>query len=708
MRHMKIETAADGFATLTLDNADESMNLVSDAFIAEIMEVTAQIAADDGVKGVILTSGKPAFMAGADLKLLVQGYDTMTLKSAYAFSQKASAIHRAMETSGKPWVAMMNGLALGGGFELALACHYRILVDDPKAVVGLPEVNVGLLPGSGGTQRLIRIAGVKVGTELLLSGRAVKGAEALALGIVDAVLPASEMDAAARAWLATNPDPIKPWDVKGYALAEQRGLIVPEYSGQMMFASGSIAKSGYNLPAPIAILSCIYEGAILPFDKALSVESKYFAKLLTSPVSRNIIRTTFLSKGAAERGAGRPAGIPKAEFKKIGVLGAGMMGAGIALVSAQAGVDVVLIDRDVESATKGKAYSQTVLGKQITRGNMTQDKADAILARITPTDDFALLEGCDLIIEAVFEDIDIKAETTRKAEAIIPTTTVYASNTSTLPISTLAEASARPDQFIGLHFFSPVDRMGLVEIIKGAKTTPATLAVALDFVAKLRKTPIVVNDSRGFYTSRVFQTLIHEGGAMLEEGVPPAVIENAAKAVGMPVGPLALLDELTFDLPLKIVEQAIEQEGSKYIVPAGVSAMKKMKAQGRSGRKKGGGFYDYPAEGGKKLWSGLADIFPVSDGYNVEELKQRFLYAQAIETARCREENVIETSQDGDLGSVYGWGFPAWTGGTLSYIDTIGVDKFVNECDRLAQKFGPRFAPSPWLRDRAASGTNFY
>jgi 3-hydroxyacyl-CoA dehydrogenase / enoyl-CoA hydratase / 3-hydroxybutyryl-CoA epimerase len=708
MRHMKIETAADGFATLTLDNADESMNLVSDAFIAEMMEATAQIAADDGIKGVILTSGKPAFMAGADLKLLVQGYETMTLKTAFAFSQKASAMHRAMETSGKPWVAVMNGLALGGGFELALACHYRILVDDPKAVVGLPEVGVGLLPGSGGTQRLIRIAGMKIGTELLLSGRAVKGAEALALGIVDAVIPASEMDAAARAWLDTGPDPVKPWDVKGYALPEQRGLIIPEYSGQMMMASGSVAKSGYNLPAPIAILSCIYEGAILPFDKALAVESKYFAKLLTSPVSRNIIRTTFLSKGAAERGAGRPKDIAKTEFKKIGVLGAGMMGAGIALVSAQVGVDVVLIDRDVESATKGKAYSETVLGKQISRGTMTQDKADAILARITPTNDFALLEGCDLIIEAVFEDIEIKAETTRKAEAIIPATTVYASNTSTLPISTLAEASARPDQFIGLHFFSPVDRMGLVEIIKGAKTSPATLAVALDFVAKLRKTPIVVNDSRGFYTSRVFQTLIHEGGAMLEEGVPPAVIENAAKAVGMPVGPLALLDELTFDLPLKIVEQAIEQEGSKYIVPAGVSAMKKMKAQGRSGRKTGGGFYDYPAEGGKKLWNGLADIFPVSADYDVEELKQRFLYAQAIETARCREENVIETSEDGDLGSVYGWGFPSWTGGTLSYIDTIGVAQFVTECDRLAQKFGPRFAPSAWLRDRAAAGTNFY
>ncbi len=708
MRHMKIEKAADGFATLTLDNADESMNLVSDAFIAEMMEATAQIATDESIKGVILTSAKPAFMAGADLKLLVQGYETLTLKGAYAFSQKASAMHRAMETSGKPWVAVMNGLALGGGFELALACHYRILVDDPKAVVGLPEVNVGLLPGSGGTQRIIRIAGVKVGTELLLSGRAVKGAEALSLRIVDAVVPAAEMDATARAWLTTGPNPVKPWDVKGYALPEQRGLIIPEYSAGMMMTAGSVAKSGYNLPAPIAILSCIYEGAILPFDKALSVESKYFAKLLTSPVSRNIIRTTFLSKGAAERGARRPVGVPKAEFRKIGVLGAGMMGAGIALVSAQAGCDVILIDRDMESAAKGKAYSETAFGKQVARGGMTQEKADSILARITPADDFAQLEGCDLIIEAVFEDIGIKAETTRKAEAIIPTTTVYASNTSTLPISKLAEASARPDQFIGLHFFSPVDRMGLVEIIKGAKTSPETLAKALDFVAKLRKTPIVVNDSRGFYTSRVFQTLIHEGGAMLQEGVPPAVIENAAKAVGMPVGPLALLDELTFDLPLKIVEQAIEQEGEKYVIPAGVTAMKTMKKADRSGRKSGGGFYDYPAEGGKHLWTGLAALFPVAQDYDVEELKQRFLYAQAIETARCREENVIETSEDGDLGAVYGWGFPAWTGGTLSYIDTVGISKFVAECDRLAQKFGPRFTPSAWLRDKAASGNGFY
>lgn len=708
MRHLKIIRADDGFATLVMDNADESMNLVSDAFIAEMLDAIAQIAADEAIKGVILTSGKPAFMAGADLKQLVLGHATLTLKQAFDFSQKASGMHRAIETCGKPWVAVINGLALGGGFELALACHYRVLVDDPRAVVGLPEVNVGLLPGSGGTQRMLRLAGVQASMDLLLSGRAVSGSEALKLGIIDAVVEADQLDGTARAWLATNPDPVKPWDVKGYAMPEARGLIVPEYSANMMFATGSITKAGYNMPAPVAILSCIYEGSILPFDKALSVESKYFAKLLTNPVSRNIIRTTFLSKGAAERGARRPQGIAKTEFSKIGVLGAGMMGAGIALVSAQAGCDVILIDRDVETATKGKAYSVTALGKLVGRGSMTQDKADGTLARITPTDDFAHLAGCDLIIEAVFEDITIKAETTRKAEAVMPATAVYASNTSTLPITGLAEASARPDQFIGLHFFSPVERMGLVEIIKGEKTSPATLAVALDFVARLRKTPIVVNDSRGFYTSRVFQTLIHEGAAMLAEGVPPAVIENAAKAVGMPVGPLALLDELTFDLPLKIVDQAIEQVGESYVLPAGVGVLRTMKQHGRSGKKAAAGFYDYPPEGGKHLWNGLGEIFPVSPGYDVEQLKQRFLYAQAIETARCLEENVIETSEDGDLGAVYGWGFPGWTGGTLSYIDTVGITTFVGECDRLAQQLGPRFAPSAWLRARAASGQGFY
>ncbi|WP_404476600.1 3-hydroxyacyl-CoA dehydrogenase NAD-binding domain-containing protein [Novosphingobium sp. BL-52-GroH] len=708
METMRLDVAGDGIAILTLD-ADAPMNVVNDAFIADMEEATARIAGDDAIKGVVVTSAKKTFMAGADLKQLVNGFETLSVDDAYAFSKRATDMHRAIEHSGKPWVAAINGLALGGGFELALACHRRVLVDDPKAQVGLPEVNVGLLPGSGGVVRLGIIAGMKTALDLLLSGRSVGPAEALKLGIVDEVVPADRLVDAARAWLATGPDAVKPWDVKGWVPPQKKGLTVPEDSAAYMMAAGGLAKSGYNQPAPLAILNALFHGLQMPFDKALTVEGKYFAKLLTNPVSRNIIRTTFISKLAAEKGARRPEGFARFEARKVGVLGAGMMGAGIAHVSANAGIEVVLIDRDVATAEKGKAYSAKVLGKLVEKGKLAQDKADAVLARITPTDDFALLEGCDLVVEAVFEDTAIKAETTRKAEAVLPTGAIYASNTSTLPISQLAQASQRPDQFIGLHFFSPVDRMGLVEVIMGKQTSKETLAKGLDFIAQLRKTPIVVNDSRGFYTSRVFQTLIHEGAAMLGEGVPPAVIENAAKAVGMPVGPLALLDELTLDLPLKIVDQAIAEEGDAYTPPAGVAVMRRMKDEiGRSSRKTGGAFYEYPEGGKKHLWKGLGEHFPVKDSWDVEELKTRYLYAQAMETARCLEENVLETPQDADLGAIYGWGFPAWTGGTISYIDTVGLAAFVQESDRLAQLYGPRFLPSAWLRDKAARGEAFY
>ncbi|MDE2465619.1 MAG: enoyl-CoA hydratase/isomerase family protein [Alphaproteobacteria bacterium] len=710
MRHISIAVGSDGIAVLSMDHADESMNLVSEAWLAEMEAAIAQITADAAIKGVVLTSAKKAFMAGADLKKLVDGFCQMTRAEAYAYSQRATKMHRSIETCGKPWVAAVNGLALGGGFELALACHRRIVVDDPKAVIGLPEVNVGLLPGSGGTQRLPRIAGVKVALDLLLSGRSVQPSEALKLKIIDEVAPAADLLARAKAWLASAPDPIKPWDKKGYSIPESRGLLIPEAAAMYSAAVAGIAgKSGYNFPSPPAILSCVFEGVQLPFERALSVESKYFAKLLTDPVARNIIRTTFISKLAAEKGAGRPAAFSQSKVKKIGILGAGMMGGGIALVSALAGIDVVLLDRDLATAEKGKAYSLKVMSKEVDKGRRTQASVEEVLGRITPTDDFGRLEGVDMVVEAVFEDINIKADTTRRAEAVIPESAVFASNTSTLPISELAKASRRPEQFIGIHFFSPVDRMNLTEVIVGKKTSQATLAKALDFIAQLRKTPIVVSDSRGFYTSRVFQTLIHEGAAMLGEGVPPAVIENAAKAVGMPVGSLALLDELSFELPLKIVDQAIEQEGDKYVPPAGVTVLRKMRDEvGRGGRKSGGGFYDYPKDGKKHLWAGLTQHFPQTSDYNIEDLKRRFLYIQAIETVRCLEEGVLQTPQDADLGAVYGWGFPTWTGGTISYIETVGIANFVREADRLAQRYGARFSPSGLLRDKAKRGEGFY
>ena len=706
MQHMKIEKAADGFATLILDNADESMNVVSDAFIADMTEAAATIAADDSIKGVILTSAKKAFMAGADLKQLVRGYSK---QEAYAFSQRATQMHRAMETSGKPWVAALNGLALGGGFELALACHHRILVDDANAQVGLPEVNVGLLPGSGGTVRLGIIAGMKTALDLLLSGRSVGPAEALKLKIVDEVAPADQLMERARAWLVTGPDPVKPWDVKGWVPPQKKGMTVPEDALAYTLAAANIAKKGYNTPAPLAILACVFEGLQLPFDKALTVEGKYFAKLMSDPVATNIIRTSFISKQAAEKGARRPAGVPKSEVKKVGVLGAGMMGAGIAYVSANAGIEVVLLDRDVPTAEKGKAYSTKVQGKLIEKGKLTQSRADELLARITPTDDYALLEGCDLVVEAVFEDAGIKAETTRKAEAVIPASAVFGSNTSTLPISQLAQASSRPDKFIGTHFFSPVDRMGLVEVIRGKQTSDETLALTLDFIAQLRRTPIVVSDSRGFYTSRVFRMFIFEGVAMVEEGIEPARIENAAKSAGFPTGPLALLDEVTMELPVKIVDDAAGTEGNTYTIERGLPVLRKMIGMKRGSRKAGGGFYDYPEGASKHIWKGVAEHFPVAAQQpDQDELKQRFLYAQAMETARCLEEGVLETPQDADLGAVYGWGFPLWTGGTISYIDMIGIGEFVAQADGLAQKYGSRFLPSAWLRDKAGRGEAFY
>lgn len=710
MRHIKLETDADGIATLTLDNADQSMNVVSTEWLDELAEAIDAVKADQAIIGLIVTSAKKAFMAGADLKMLVRAYGTMTRTEAYAFSQHATKVHRALETMGKPVVAAINGLCLGGGFELALACHYRVLVDDPKALVGLPEVNVGLLPGSGGTQRLARIIGVKKALDVLLSGRSIKPAEAISIGMVDSVVPANKLLSAARDWLLSSPEAAQIWDAKGFSLPESRGMVLPEASAMFTMATaGVVGKAGYNLPAPAAILSCVFEGVQLPFDRALSIESKYFALLLTDPVARNIIRTSFVSRQAAEKGARRPAGIEKRHYKKVGILGAGMMGAGIALVAAQAGMDVVLIDQSMANAEKGKGYSVKVLAKRVAKNALAQDAADAILERITPSVDYDLLSDADLVVEAVFEDAEIKADVTRKAEAVLPAEAIFATNTSTLPITGLSDASSRPDQFIGLHFFSPVDRMALVEVIRGRNTSPKTLAHALDFIAQLRKTPIVVNDSRGFYTSRVYQTLIHEGAAMVAEGIRPAMVENAAKSAGFPVGPLALLDETTMDLPIKIVEIAIEEEGDAFTPPVGMLAMCKMRDLGRSSRKSGKGFYDYPENGRKALWPGLADVFPVSDEQpSMNELKTRFLYAQAMETARCLEEGVLETPEDADLGAVYGWGFPLYTGGPISYIDTIGIEEFVREADRLAQAYGPRFSPSAWLRERAASSRPFY
>ncbi|HEY0311957.1 MAG TPA: 3-hydroxyacyl-CoA dehydrogenase NAD-binding domain-containing protein [Allosphingosinicella sp.] len=708
MRYLKIDVS-EGIATLTLDAPDAAVNTVAPAWIAEMSQAIERLRDDVGVTGIIVASAKPGFMAGADLKFILDQASGMTPGEAFGFSQRATHMHRLLETCGKPVVAAMAGFALGGGYELALACNHRILADDSKAVVGMPEVTVGLLPGSGGTQRLPRIIGVARAAEVLLEGRTYAPAEALALGLVDEVVAKDEVLTRARTWLASAPDPARPWDKRGFAIPESDGLLKQSTAAFFTATTARLrARFGDNYPAPIAILSSIFEGVQVPIDKGLLVESRYFAKLLTSPVSRNIIRTTFIQKGMAEKGARRPDGVPKLKVATLGVLGAGMMGAAIAYVAAKAGMEVVLIDTSREAAEKGKDYSAKLLAKQLQKGVLTEQDADAILARIVPTVDYNALRGAELVIEAVFEDTSIKADVARRAEAAIGSEAIFASNTSTLPISGLAQAFGRPEDFIGLHFFSPVDRMSLVEVILGRATSKATLARALDFVTQIRKIPIVVNDSRGFYTSRVFQTFIHEGMELLREGVDPALIENAARNAGMPVGPLAVTDEVSLELPIKIVRQT-EAEEAGYRRPSSMQVMEKMVNElGRSGRKGGGGFYEYPEGGSKRLWRGLAEAFPVAAQQpSPSDVTKRLLYIQAIETARCLEERVLTHPADADLGSVYGWGFPSWTGGTLSLVETIGLPQFVAECDRLAQQHGARFAPTRQLREMAAAGQSF-
>ena len=707
---LKVESGA-GLATILLDQPNSSVNSVSPPWVEEMIAVFQALKADSNVRGIVVTSAKPGFMAGADLNFILEHAPGMTAEQAFEFSQRATFLHRLIETCGKPVVAAMPGFALGGGYELALACTYRVLADDPRAVVGLPEVNVGLLPGSGGTQRLPRMIGVPKAADVLLEGKSYTPAEALALGVVDQVVPQDKLSLAARTWLSSNPNPVRPWDVKGFKISESNGLLRQSTASFFTLATAKLlAKYGPNYPAPISILTCIFEGMQVPIDRGLLIESRHFAKLLTEMVSRNIIRTTFVNKGRAEKGARRPPGMPTTSFKKIGVLGAGMMGAGIAYVAAKAGINVLLLDSSPELAEAGKAYSVKRLARETKDGRTSEAHAAKVLSRIAPTASYSDLGGAELVIEAVFEDGLIKADVIKKAEAATAQSLLlFASNTSTLPITKLAEAFGRPEDFIGLHFFSPVERMALVEVIIGRQTNPESLARALDFVTQIRKTPIVVNDSRGFYTSRVFQTFIHEGIQLLREGVSAALIENAARQAGMPVGPLAVTDEVSLGLPIKIVHQA-EIEDPTFRRPDSMLVLEKMVQLERSGRKSGRGFYDYPSDGGRKsLWRGLPDVFPHAKSQpDVEQVKKRLLYVQSLETVRCLEEGVLTDPADGDLGAVFGWGFPAWTGGTLSLIDTVGVGEFVAECDRLSKQVGQRFAPSQKLREMAAQGRGFY
>ena len=732
----------DGIATITWDMPGRSMNVLNEASIAAYADALGKAQKDDKVKGIIITSGKDSFIAGADLQMLMAADTSDAAKLMAQFGQ-LQKLFRSQETGGKPIVAAINGTALGGGFEICLASHYRIAAANPKTKIGQPEVKIGLLPGAGGTQRIPRLVGVMNAAPVLLEGKDLTVDAAKGLGLIHEVVPAGELLAKAKAWLmapateqvvpeyagkgakAIDGRAVQPWDRKGFKVPGFPGGMVWSPVGVQTFIGGNAmiaAKTNGIYPAPKAIMSCVYEGLQLPFDTALKVETRYFVSLLRDPVAKSMIRTLFFGLQEANKLARRPKGVPKQEYKKIGILGAGLMGAGIATVSVQAGLDIVLVDRDQASADKGKGHIQAELDKMVSRGRLAKEKRDALLAKVTASGDFAALKGCELVIEAVFENREVKAEATKKAEAVLDKTAVFASNTSTLPITGLAEASARPENFIGLHFFSPVEKMPLVEIIVGKKTSPETLARSMDFVQKIRKTPIVVNDSRGFFTSRVCGAFISEGHRMLKEGIPAAMIENCARFAGMPVGPLALNDEVAIDLSWKIMDQTRKDaaaSGEKYEASGTEDILELMvKKLERFGRKNAKGFYEYPADGKKRLWPELAKHFPADPallyGEGEEklaketEIKKRLLYVQAVDTARCLESNVLTDPQDGDVGSIMGLGFAPQTGGAISLIDQVGVKKFVAECDALAQKYGSQFAVPKLLRDMAAKGESFY
>jgi len=713
---------ADGLLTLTIDLPGQSMNVINADFTSDLAAAIATIKVDATIKGVVITSGKASgFMAGADLKGMgglvggSGGESKSRMATLFENVYRLNKLFRDLETCGKPVAAAINGLALGGGLELALACHYRVCADNPKIALGLPEVLVGLFPGAGGTQRLPRLMGVQPALMYLTQGKTMSPQEALGFKVVNELAPAGEVVARAKAWALANPKAVAPWDEKGFKFPGGVGAFNPGFAQTFMGATAMTAKAtNHNMNAPIAMLSAVYEGSQLPIDTALRVESKYLAKVVADPQAGNMIRSLFVSKQAAEKGARRPANLAPMPAKKIAMLGAGLMGAGVAMVAAQAGIEVVLLDRDLAAAEKGKAYTAERLAKKRT----DPAKAEAVLARIHPTAHYADLAGCDLIIEAVFEDRGIKADVTKRVEAVVGADTIFGSNTSTLPITGLATAWSKPANFIGIHFFSPVEKMPLVEIIVGKETGPQAIGKALDFVAAIRKVPIVVNDSRGFYTSRCFGTYIQEGLALLSEGVGPALIENIGRHMGMPVGPLAVNDEVGLDLSLKVAKQTRADLGDAYKPSASEAVIEEMNALGRLGRKNGKGFYVYPDDGGKKyLWPELSATVATpgehSDATHAiratpEAVRERLLYRQLVECARCFAEGVLETPEDGDLGAIFGWGFAPFTGGPFSHMDTLGIANVVAILDGLTQRHGERFTPPQLLRDMAAAGETFY
>ncbi|UVC07566.1 enoyl-CoA hydratase/isomerase family protein [Rhizobium sp. TH2] len=721
-KNFTVETDTDGTALVTWDMPGKSMNVFTREVMDEIEAIVDATVADSAVKGVVFASGKSQFSGGADISMLNAMARTMeearasdpanATKKLFDAAGRMGWLWRKIETCGKPWVAAINGTCMGGATELAMACHARVASSSKSVKIALPEVKIGIFPGAGGTQRLPRLINTQDALQIMTTGQDLSASRAKALGLLTEVVEPESLISAAKELIKKGVDPVAPWDKKGFKAPG--GTIWSPQGVQLFSAANAILRreTNMNYPGAHAILKCVYEGLQVPFDTGLKIEQRYFTNILQTTEAQMMVRSLFVSMQELGKGARRPAGIEPTKFKKIGVIGAGFMGAGIAYVTARAGIPVVLIDRDQDAANKGKAHSEDLVKGAVAKSKMSREDGEKLLSLITATPDYSALSDADLVIEAVFEDRGVKKIVTEAVEAVLPEGSIFASNTSTLPITGLAESSKRPGQFIGVHFFSPVDRMMLVEVILGEKTEDKAIAVALDYAAAIKKTPVVVNDTRGFYVNRCVFRYINEAYDMLAEGVPAIMIENAAKFAGMPVGPLSLNDEVAIDLSYKIMKAEIADLGESSVKKGHMALVDKMvNGLGRLGRKNTKGFYDYPPKPAKKsLWAGLRDLYPQKAAEEVDfnELKQRLLATIALEAARTVEEGIVTDPREADVGSILGFGFAPYTGGTLSYIDGMGVKTFVALCEKLAAKYGGHFAPTPLLKDMAAKGETFY
>lgn len=712
------EQDATGIVTLVLDDPNQSANTMNQAFRASITAVADRLEAEkDSIRGVIYTSAKKTFFAGGDLKDMIQAGPEHA-KDIFEAAMDMKRALRRIETLGKPVVAALNGAALGGGYEIALASHHRIALDAPGSKIGLPEVTLGLLPGGGGVTRTVRLMGITDALlKVLLQGTQYAPKRALDSGLIhELAATPEEMMAKAIAFIDTHPESAQPWDVPGYRIPGGTPSN-PKFAANLPAFPANLRKqlNGAPYPAPRNIMAAAVEGSQVDFETAQVIESRYFTELVTGQTAKNMIQAFFFDLQAVNSGASRPKGVAKRQVRKVAVLGAGMMGAGIAYSCARAGIEVVLKDVTDEAAAKGKAYSEKLCAKAVSRGRTTQEKADALLARITPTSDPQALAGCDAVIEAVFEDTALKHKVFQEIQHVVDADALLCSNTSTLPITVLAEGVERQTDFIGLHFFSPVDKMPLVEIIKGERTGDEALARAFDLVRQINKTPIVVNDSRGFFTSRVIGHFINEGVAMVGEGIEPASVEQAAAQAGYPAKVLSLMDELTLTLPRKIrneTRKAIEEAGGTWVTHPGEVVIDRMVDEfGRPGRSGGAGFYDYAEDGKRaKLWPGLREHF-TKPGYEIpfRDMQERMLFSEALDTVRLLEEGVLTSVADANIGSIMGIGFPAWTGGILQYVNGYegGVAGFVARARELAETYGERFAPPALLVEKAERGETF-